>query len=135
MAEAMSSAMIMPPAPPIMAPIPMNSAVSPASRANVRKWLCIEVSESARAVFARGLAVYICGVSDQDQELSGPADADLHANPERELTPAARRALEEAAKRRAEAETASLPPEQGGLKGAEPTRYGDWEKKGVAVDF
>ena len=25
--------------------------------------------------------------------------------------------------------------EWGGPKGLEPTRYGDWEKKGVAVDF
>lgn len=26
-------------------------------------------------------------------------------------------------------------PEVGGPKGLEPTRYGDWEKKGIAVDF
>lgn len=25
--------------------------------------------------------------------------------------------------------------EVGGRKGPEPTRYGDWEKKGIAVDF
>lgn len=58
-----------------------------------------------------------------------------NANPERPLTPAARRALEEAAERRA-AETAAEPAgEIGGPKGPEPTRYGDWERKGVAVDF
>jgi hypothetical protein len=58
-----------------------------------------------------------------------------NANPEAELTPAARRALEEAAARRA-AEP-PLPPseEQGGRDGPEPTRFGDWERKGVAVDF
>jgi hypothetical protein len=28
-----------------------------------------------------------------------------------------------------------LPPELGGPKGLEPTRYGDWERKGIAVDF
>ena len=28
-----------------------------------------------------------------------------------------------------------LPTEIGGVKGPEPTRYGDWERKGVAVDF
>ena len=51
------------------------------------------------------------------------------------LTPAARRALEEAeARRRAEAALA-LSPEQGGPKGPEPTRFGDWERKGIAVDF
>ena len=50
------------------------------------------------------------------------------------LTPAARRALAEAAARRARAEQAP-PPENGGPKGPEPTRFGDWERKGVAVDF
>ncbi len=28
-----------------------------------------------------------------------------------------------------------LPPEHGGQKGPEPTRYGDWENKGKCVDF
>ena len=28
-----------------------------------------------------------------------------------------------------------LPPELGGREGPEPVRYGDWEKKGLAVDF
>ncbi len=26
-------------------------------------------------------------------------------------------------------------PEAGGRNGPEPTRYGDWESKGIAVDF
>ena len=56
------------------------------------------------------------------------------ANPEKALTPAARRALEEAAARRAEVAKA-LPLELGGPKGPEPTRFGDWERKGMAVDF
>lgn len=57
------------------------------------------------------------------------------AAPGKDLSPAARRALEEAAVRR-EAEAAlHLPPEKGGREGPEPTRFGDWEKKGVAVDF
>lgn len=31
---------------------------------------------------------------------------------------------------------APLPePEVGGRKGLDPTRYGDWENKGIAVDF
>ena len=29
----------------------------------------------------------------------------------------------------------ALPPETGGRGGLEPTRYGDWERKGIAVDF
>ena len=28
-----------------------------------------------------------------------------------------------------------LPPETGGRKGPEPTRYGDWEYKGRCIDF
>ena len=28
-----------------------------------------------------------------------------------------------------------MPKEYGGRDGPEPVRYGDWEKKGIAVDF
>ncbi|KUF12871.1 DUF1674 domain-containing protein [Pseudoponticoccus marisrubri] len=54
-----------------------------------------------------------------------------------DLPPAARRALAEAAERRAraEAEARPLPTELGGRDGPEPVRYGDWEKKGIAIDF
>ncbi|MGC1304883.1 MAG: DUF1674 domain-containing protein, partial [Caulobacteraceae bacterium] len=41
----------------------------------------------------------------------------------------------EAAERRAHVEAARLPAEDGGPAGPEPTRYGDWERKGLAVDF
>lgn len=54
---------------------------------------------------------------------------------ERPLPEAARRALAEAAARRAAATVTALPPEDGGPRGPEPTRYGDWEKKGLAIDF
>ena len=59
------------------------------------------------------------------------------AAPGKPLTAAARRALEEAEARRlaADADAAKLAPEQGGPKGPEPTRFGDWERKGLAVDF
>lgn len=57
------------------------------------------------------------------------------ANPDKVLTPAARRALEEAAVRRATRPAQDLPPEEGGPSGLEPTRYGDWERKGLASDF
>lgn len=56
------------------------------------------------------------------------------AAPGASMTPAARRALEEAALRRRRA-APSTPPEMGGPTGPEPTRYGDWERKGRAVDF
>jgi hypothetical protein len=49
------------------------------------------------------------------------------------LTPEAQRALAEAESRRREAER--LAPEHGGPDGPEPTRYGDWERKGLASDF
>lgn len=48
----------------------------------------------------------------------------------------ARRALEEADKRRkARAGAPDMPIELGGRDGPEPVRYGDWEKKGIAIDF
>jgi hypothetical protein len=58
-----------------------------------------------------------------------------NANPDAELTPAARRALEEAAERRAAEAPAPAAEELGGPAGPEPTRFGDWERKGLAVDF
>ena len=33
------------------------------------------------------------------------------------------------------AKAGERPKEFGGPKGPEPTRYGDWERKGLAVDF
>ena len=46
------------------------------------------------------------------------------------------RARAEAEQRRAaEAPQAPVPHEQGGPKGPEPTRYGDWERKGIISDF
>lgn len=57
------------------------------------------------------------------------------AAPGKTLTPAARRALEEAAARRAAEAPAVRPTEEGGPAGPEPTRFGDWERKGVCVDF
>ena len=50
------------------------------------------------------------------------------------LPPAAARALAEAEARRMEAPK-PLPKELGGRDGPEPVRYGDWEKKGLAIDF
>ncbi len=58
-----------------------------------------------------------------------------HATPERPLSEAARRALQEAADRRAAESTVQADTEYGGPTGPEPTRFGDWEKKGLAVDF
>ncbi len=55
----------------------------------------------------------------------------------KDLPPAAQRALAEAAERRrkAQAEAKEPPKELGGREGPDPARYGDWEKKGIAIDF
>ena len=63
------------------------------------------------------------------------------SSPRRPLPPAAQRALAEAEARRIAAKENN--PEQNpdalkevnGPKGPEPTRYGDWEVKGIASDF
>lgn len=62
--------------------------------------------------------------NDNDQEKPGKV-----------LSPAARRALEEAAARREAIAALELPTEIGGRGGAEPVRFGDWEINGRAVDF
>lgn len=51
------------------------------------------------------------------------------------IAKAAQRALEEAEARRKTAEPLKLPKELGGREGPEPTRYGDWELKGILSDF
>jgi len=53
----------------------------------------------------------------------------------KDLPPAAKRALAEAEERRKNAQPADAPKELGGRDGPEPVRFGDWEKKGIAVDF
>ncbi|MBF9032901.1 DUF1674 domain-containing protein [Rhodobacterales bacterium HKCCE2091] len=52
-----------------------------------------------------------------------------------DLPPAAQRALAEAEARRKSAKPLDMPTELGGRDGPEPVRYGDWEKKGIAIDF
>ncbi len=57
------------------------------------------------------------------------------------LSDVARRALEEADARREEDEErlraleTARENEEGGPKAIEPTRFGDWERKGIAYDF
>ena len=59
------------------------------------------------------------------------------AEPRRILSPAAERALAEAAERRrvADAQAVARPKEVGGREGPDPVRYGDWETGGIASDF
>jgi len=76
------------------------------------------------------------------KEPSPPAAEHTHGrepDDKREQTPtsAAQRALAEAAERRriADQEHARKQNELGGREGPDPTRYGDWEKDGIASDF
>ena len=64
----------------------------------------------------------------RDREEDEPA-------PRKPLAPAAERALAEAAARRKAAAEGDRADEKGGPAGPEPTRFGDWERKGIAVDF
>ncbi len=60
----------------------------------------------------------------------------MSESPRTDLPPAAQRALAEAEERRKQADAQKpLPKELGGRDGPEPVRYGDWEKKGLAIDF
>jgi hypothetical protein len=63
-------------------------------------------------------------MNDSERKGAGTNRATDTAVPRKPLTPAAQRALAEAAERRLQ-----------GPKGPEPTRYGDWERKGIASDF
>ena len=51
------------------------------------------------------------------------------------ISPEAQRALLEAEDRSKAQSALKLPREVNGQTGPEPTRYGDWENKGIASDF
>jgi len=79
----------------------------------------------------------MAGDSEMTDESSRPATT-ASAEQRKLLSPAAQRALAEAeARRQAAAANATKPAakESGGPKGPEPTRYGDWENRGIASDF
>ncbi|HOY77237.1 MAG TPA: DUF1674 domain-containing protein [Hyphomonadaceae bacterium] len=76
------------------------------------------------------------GAEDSPSALAEQIPAIPGAAPGKQLTPEAIRALEEAEARRQATARQELPTEINGRRdGEEPTRYGDWEKKGLAVDF
>jgi hypothetical protein len=68
---------------------------------------------------------------------AGPAPEPETAGPKTPLSPAAERALAEAAARRAARDCVAgeRSKEVDGRGGLEPTRYGDWEIGGRASDF
>lgn len=69
----------------------------------------------------------------EETDIPDQSDKPREAAPD--LPPAARRALAEADERRRNAQAADLPKELGGRNGLDPVRFGDWEKKGIAIDF
>jgi hypothetical protein len=77
--------------------------------------------------------------ANKAQDRAAPGDAESRSK--KPLTPAAERALAEAAERRAnrqaqeQVQAVGTSKEVGGPSGPEPTRYGDWEKKGLTSDF
>jgi len=74
----------------------------------------------------------------KDENAEAVDAADTTETAPRRLPPAAERALAEAAERRRAAagqRAKDRPPEIDGPEGPEPTRYGDWEKGGIASDF
>lgn len=71
-----------------------------------------------------------------DNSTTAPAETQPDCKPTRVLTPAAQRALDEAAERRKQAaDQAAAAKEVGGRDGPDPIRFGDWEKGGIASDF
>ena len=94
----------------------------------------------ARPVAGEG--VDLCGASALIKQMAEPVPkptsppAAPNAAPKKPLSPAAQRALAEAeARRRGATEAPQQPSEVQGRGGLDPTRYGDWEVKGIASDF
>jgi hypothetical protein len=76
-------------------------------------------------------------MNDEKNDRQSPAHLDeVEASPAPKiLSPAAKRALEEAELRRKAQQATEPAPEIGGRGGADPARFGDWEIKGRAIDF
>ncbi|MBB3644615.1 hypothetical protein FHX14_000778 [Rhizobium sp. BK619] len=74
-------------------------------------------------------------MQDADNDNSETPTAKRSEPPRKMLSPAAKRALAEAAERRKNQKPLELPPETGGRGGAEPARFGDYEINGRAIDF
>jgi hypothetical protein len=86
-----------------------------------------------RSVFIMPVLMY-AGPRDISMPKTQPKH-DAKAEIEARIRDAGKRAAAEAEARRKTALDAKLPPEINGQKGPEPTRFGDWEKKGIISDF
>jgi hypothetical protein len=91
------------------------------------------INIAVRTVFIMPVLMYAAA-----QDISMPKTQpkrDTKAEIEARIRDAGKRAAAEAEARRKIAEEPKLSPEIDGQKGPEPTRYGDWEKKGIISDF
>jgi hypothetical protein len=107
-----------------------NMPIVRIARLETRLAVCLLSPDLTHMVLAR----------DKDKPMSSdPSQLPPTANvaERKPLTPAAQRALAEAEARRqaAAVEAKAMPKEYQGPTGPEPTRYGDWERKGIASDF
>jgi hypothetical protein len=109
-----------------------------------KRVLMVEIVASSDNIVCARMRIFNSGPKGRDvgQSMDETQEADnLGAEPADEtreaLTPAAKRALAEAEERRKhrEAEEKAAPREIGGRGGEDPARFGDWEVKGLAVDF
>ena len=93
--------------------------------------------ESDFAIVIRARRLRVDRASGGEETAHMTNDPAKPATERRPLTAAAQRALAEAEERRRQAAANAKPTEKEyqGPKGPEPTRYGDWENKGIASDF
>jgi hypothetical protein len=101
--------------------------------------LRIGLSENRFALFGPMPQLHI-GLSGNRFALFGPMPymmvmADGKNKTSASISAAAQRALAEAQARRKVAAATALPKEINGRDGPDPTRFGDWEVKGIASDF
>jgi hypothetical protein len=87
------------------------------------------INNPVRSLFIMPVLMY-AGALD----ISMPKTA-TKAEIEARIREAGKRAAAEAEARRKSVKQAKLPSEIDGQKGPEPTRFGDWEKKGIISDF
>ncbi|CAF26750.1 hypothetical protein BQ12910 [Bartonella quintana str. Toulouse] len=73
-----------------------------------------------------------CKMDKKDQKIS---KQNATVDKQQPLSSEAQRALNEAEERRKHEKNKDKPLENGGRGGKDPSRYGDWEIKGRAIDF
>lgn len=113
----------------------MNDKELKQAKSEMFKLFAILVTASVfAAMIAAFIWVYWAGVQKK-APLYKKSRKDLILSENKTLPPEAVRALAEADERRKKTKIEILPKELGGRDGPEPVRFGDWERKGIAIDF